>query len=86
VRTAKRGGRDIGNALLEELKKEVHQLNNDLALRKQETEKAQHQEATATVYVGNVDAHLARSAYTVQSFKTLLEQEQAMTTPLSKLP
>jgi hypothetical protein len=68
-----RRGRDIGNDLLEELKKEVQQLNNDLALSKQETEKAQQQTATATVYVGNVDAHLAQAAYTVQSLKTLLE-------------
>jgi hypothetical protein len=78
--SALRRERDIGNDLLEELKKEVQQLNNDLALSKQETEKAQQQAATATVYVGNVDAHLARAAYTVQSFKTLLEQEQAKTT------
>jgi hypothetical protein len=68
-----RRGRDIGNDLLEELKMEVQQLNNDLALSKQETEKAQQQTATATVYVGNVDAHLAQAAYTVQSLKTLLE-------------
>jgi hypothetical protein len=66
--------------LLEELKQEVQQLNNDLALSKQETEKAQHQAATPTVYVGNVDAHLARAAYDVQSFKALLKQEQAKTT------
>jgi hypothetical protein len=59
VCTVKRGGRDICNDLLEELKKEVQQLNNDLALSKQEKEKAQQQAATATVYVGNVDAHLA---------------------------
>jgi hypothetical protein len=75
----KRRGRDIGNDLFEELKKEVQQLNTDLALSKHETDEAQQQAATATVYVGNVDAHLARAAYTVQSFKTLLEQEQANT-------
>jgi hypothetical protein len=82
VCNVKRRGRDIGNDLLEELKKEVQQLNNDLASRKQETEKSHQQAATATVYVGNVDAHLARAAYTVQSFKTLLEQEQTKTTSI----
>jgi hypothetical protein len=80
VCTVKRRGRDIGNDLLEELKKEVQQLNTDLALSKQETEKTQQQAATATVYVGNVDTHLARAAYTVQSFKTLLKRDQVKTT------
>jgi hypothetical protein len=78
--TVNRGRRDNGNNLLEELKKQVQQLNNDLALRKQETEKAKQQAVTATIYVGNVDAHLAQAAYTVQNFKTSLEQDQSKTT------
>jgi hypothetical protein len=85
----KRGGRDNSNNLLEDLNTQVQQLNNDLALIKKETEKAKQQAAIATVFVGNVYAHLARAAYTVQSFKTSLAQEQAKTTRLvflRKLP